>query len=284
MNRYDYHKPQTLKEAFALADENPGACYVAGGTDLLVGIKNNHVRPPALISLRAIGELSGIELGDRVRIGPSTTIAEVLEHEELGRRLPLLIQAASRLGSVQIRNTGTVGGNLCNASPCADAACALLAFDASVRLCKGAEAREVGLSEFFTGPKETCLKPGEIVTDVLVDPPTADTRCAFYKRGRVRLDMAIASLAVLVELDGRTCRRARLAAGSVAPTPLRLGAVEQLLTGQELTDERIAEARKLAEESVTPIDDIRSTAEFRRNIIGVWTERALREMTSEVAP
>jgi carbon-monoxide dehydrogenase medium subunit len=284
MTRYDYHKPTTLKEAFALADELPGASYVAGGTDLMVGIKNNHVRPPALISLRSIDELGGIEVGDRVRLGPLTTIAEVLEHEELGRRLPLLIEAARRLGSTQIRNAGTVGGNLCNASPCADAACALLALEASVRLERGGDAREVGLDEFFTGPKETCLAPGEILTEVLVDPPAAGTRHAFFKRGRVRLDMAIASLALLVELDGRVCRRARLAAGSVAPTPLRLSAVEQLLDGAELTDERIAEARRLAEESVAPIDDIRSTAEFRRNIIGVWTERALRETTSEVAP
>jgi carbon-monoxide dehydrogenase medium subunit len=284
MIRYDYHKPANLEEAFALANESPAACYVAGGTDLLVGIKNRHVRPPALISLRSIDELRGIEVGDRVRIGPLTTIAEVLEHEELGRRLPLLIEAARRLGSPQIRNTGTVGGNLCNASPCADAACALLALGATVRLRKGNDAREVGLAELFTGPKETCLLPGEILSDVLVDPPAAETRFAFFKRGRVRLDMAIASLAVLADLDGRVCRSIALSAGSVAPTPLRLDAVEQLLTGAELTDDLMVEARRLAAETVAPIDDIRSTAEFRRNIVGVWTERALREMTSEVAP
>jgi len=284
MIRYDYHKPKTLEEAFALADQLPGAAYVAGGTDLLVGIKNNHVRPPALISLRALDELRGIEVGDLVRIGPLATIAEILEHEELGRRLPLLIQAAKRLGSAQIRNAGTVGGNLCNASPCADAACALLAFGATVRLRKDAESREVGLAELFTGPKATCMLPGEILTDVVIDPPAADARHAFFKRGRVRLDMAIASLAVIAELDGAVCRGIKLAAGSVAPTPLRLEAVEQLLAGEKLTDDRIAEARKLAEESIAPITDVRSTEEFRRNIVGVWTERALREMTREVAP
>jgi carbon-monoxide dehydrogenase medium subunit len=283
MIRYDYHKPESLAEAFALADELPGACYVAGGTDLLVGIKNRLVRPPALISLRSIDELRGIDVGDRVRLGPLTTIAEVLEHEELGRRLPLLIAAARRLGSAQIRNTGTIGGNLCNASPCADAACALLAFGAAVRLRRGDEVREVGLADLFTGPKETCLRPGEILTDVLVDPPAPGACSAFFKRGRVRLDMAIASLAVLVELDGRRCVSARLAAGSVAPTPLRLTAVERAIVGHELGGERIAEARRLAEKLVAPITDLRSTEEFRRNIIGVWTARALTDAIEEVA-
>lgn len=284
MIRYEYQRPATLGEAFALASELPGASFVAGGTDLLVGIKNRLVRPQTLISLRSIRELTGIDVGERVRIGALTTIAEVLEHKELAARLPLLAQAARRLGSVQIRNAGTIGGNLCNASPCADAACALLALGATVRLALGDERRAIPLGELFTGPKETCLCPGEILVDVLIDSPGPGARAAFFKRGRVRLDMAIASLAVLVELDGRVCRKASLAAGSVAPTPIRLDAVERLLAGAELTDERIARARRLAEESVAPITDLRSTAEFRRNIVGVWTARALREMTGEVAP
>jgi len=284
MTGYVYTRPATLGEAFALAGELPGSRFVAGGTDLMVGIKNRLVRPPALISLRAIPELGGIDVGERVRIGALVTIAEVLEHEALATRLPLLVLAARRLGSVQIRNAGTVGGNLCNASPCADAACALLAFGATARLARGDERREVPLRGFFTGPKATCLRPGEILVDVLVDPPGPAARAMFFKRGRVRLDMAIASLAVLVELDGTVCRRVSLAAGSVAPTPVRLAAVEQLLAGEELTDARIAEARRLAETTIAPINDIRSTEAFRRNIVGVWTERALRQAREEAAP
>ena len=278
MSNLDYFKPQSLEEVWDLEEKFPGARYIAGGTDLMVKIKNRTINPRAMISLRSISGLSGIEIGEKVRIGAMTTITDLIDHPELGGLFPVLVQAAKRLGSPQIRNVGTVGGNLCNCSPCADTALALLLLDAQVVLKNPRGSREIALGEFFIGPGESCLTGAELMTEILLDKPSSHVRAIFMKKGRVKMDLAVASVGVLLEMDGDICKKARLAAGSVAPVPLRLKKAEELFENTVISKKIIQEAQKIAMNSISPITDIRSTAEYRREIVGVYVKRALEKL------
>lgn len=278
MNHFDYFKPQSLEEVWDLGKEFPGAKYIAGGTDLMVKIKNRTIMPQTLISLRSVSGLPGIEIGEKVRIGALTTITDLIEHQELGRIFPVLVQAAKRIGSPQIRNVGTVGGNLCNCSPCADTALALLILDARVVLRNSRGSREIALEEFFIGPGESCLRGGELMTEIRLDKPASKARAIFMKKGRVKMDLAVASVGVLLEMEGDTCKKARFAAGSVAPVPLRLKKVEALFKNAVISKEIIQEAQKIAMNSISPISDIRSSADYRREIVGVYVKRAIEEL------
>jgi carbon-monoxide dehydrogenase medium subunit len=256
----------------------PGARLVAGATDLLVRIRNGELHPPALVSLRSIPELAGVETGATIRIGAMTAISDLIRSRALRDACPVLATAAGKLGSAQIRNTATVGGNLCNCSPCADTATPLLVLEARVRLQSPRRDREVPLNEFFRGPGESCLAPDEILTEILLERPGGDGGAVFFKKGRVKMDLAVASLSVRVEMEGRTCRKARVAAGSVAPVPLRLPKVEALLEGAAVSGELAAEAQRLAAESISPITDVRATEGYRRHMIGVYMKRALERL------
>ena len=263
----------------------PGARYIAGGTDLMVQIKNRELQPspsaPALISLRSIPGLPGIQIGEKTRIGAMTTLTDLINHPDLGRIFPVLVQAARRIGSPQVRNVGTIGGNLCNCSPCADTALALLVLDARAVLKNPEGSREIPLNEFFIGPGESCLASGEVLTEILLDQPAPDVRAIFMKKGRVRMDLAIASVAVLLEMDSdtRKCKKARVAAGSAAPVPLRLKKVEELFENAVISEKMVEEAQKIAMSSVSPITDTRSTADYRREIIGIYIKRAVEKLS-----
>jgi carbon-monoxide dehydrogenase medium subunit len=278
MTGYDYFKPKTLVEAFGLRVKYPDSRFIAGGTDVMVRIKHRQLNPEALISLRSIAGLDKIEIGRVTRIGSMTTIADLLGHLGLAERFPALARAARELGSVQIRNVATVGGNLCNASPCADTALPLLVYDARVELSRRDGAREVPLDKFFVGPGATCMQPGEIMTAILIDTPSSKSRASFQKKGRVKMDIAVASLAFRAELDGDTVKKPRVAAGSVAPVPLRLGSVEKILDGQKMDPELISKAEEAARNEVAPISDVRASADYRRHLIGVYLGRALRDL------
>lgn len=274
---YDYLIPKTMGEVWEYKKRYPGAGYIAGGTDMMVKIKNGDFRPQALVSLRSIPGLNGIRIGEKIRIGAMTTITDLIRHPELGAIFPVLVQAAKRLGGPQIRNVATIGGNLCNCSPCADTALPLLVLDAGVVLKSAAGSREIPLIDFFLGPGESCLLSGEILTEILLDRTVSGTLGIFMKKGRVRMDLSIASLTILLELEGDTlkCKKARVAAGSVAPVPLRLKKVEEILENSEINEKIIAETQKAAEDSVSPITDIRAAEDYRRRLVGVYLKRAL---------
>lgn len=278
MRRFDYFRPKSLKEALQQKKTIAGSKFISGGTDILVQIKNRELQPPALISLRSIPELATIEINGGARIGALATISDIIQHNELGLNYPVLVEAARRLGSVQIRNVATVGGNLCNCSPSADMALPLLVLEAKVRLRTAKARREIQISEFFKGPGESCLSSDEILTDILLDPPHQKAKATFLKKGRVKMDLAIASLAVLLEMEGGRCRKARIAAGSVAPMPLRLSKVETLLEGTALSKDLVSKAQQLAREIVSPITDVRATEEYRRHIVGVYVKRGLEKI------
>lgn len=275
MKHFEYHRPLSLEEAWELKKKIPDSLFIAGGTDVLVGIKNSEINPRALISLRSIPGLDRIDTGKVTRIGALATISDIIQNPGLQKDFPALVEAAKSLGSVQIRNVATIGGNLCNCSPCADMALPLLVMEARVRLQTAQGKREILLDEFFKGPGKSCLTSNEIMTDILLDTPPKKTKAVFMKKGRVKMDLAVASVAVRLEMEGNKCLKARVAAGSVAPVPLRLSKVEAILEGATLTQKHVAEAQRLTEDSVLPITDIRSTEEYRRQITGVFVKRAI---------
>ncbi|NIO49077.1 MAG: xanthine dehydrogenase family protein subunit M [Candidatus Aminicenantes bacterium] len=281
MRRFDYFRPKSLKEALELKKTIAGAKFISGGTDLIVQIKNRELKPSALISLRFIPELATIEINGGARIGALVTISDILQHPELGHNYPVLTEAAKSLGSVQIRNVATIGGNLCNCSPCADMALPLLVLEAKVRLQSAKASREVPISKFFKGPGESCLASNEILTDILLNPPHNKAKATFLKKGRVKVDLAIASLALLLEMEGGICRKARIAAGSVAPIPLRLSKVETLLEGAAVSEDLVSKAQHLARETVSPITDVRATEKYRRQIVGVYVKRGLEKILGQ---
>ncbi len=184
-----------------------------------------------------------------------TTATDLCRNAQLRHHYPVLALAAEKLGSVQIRNVATIGGNLCNASPCADTAVALLVLEAQVRLVSPTGARMVPIEQFFLGPGQTCAFSGEIMTEIILPPPDKSA-AAFFKEGRVKMDIAVASLAVAVEMEGDVCRRLRLAAGSVAPVPLRLTEIERMLEGQRFTRSMAEQAKEAAKKCVSPISYI----------------------------
>ncbi len=275
---YRYHRPDTLDEALDIAAGSADAEFIAGGTDLMVGADRNGHRLSHLISLRGVAELAVIESGPPIRIGATTPLSLVADHPALRAHLPALMQSIAVFGSPQIRNMATIGGNLCNASPAADTAPPLLVYSAQVELCRPGSRRLVPLDEFFRAPGDTVLEAGEILAAVVVDPPRPDTRSCYLRRGRIAMDLAIAGVAGLVEMDGTTCIRASFAAGAVAPIPRRLIRTEAIVGSSDLEAATLAAAAVEAAAEVEPISDLRASAAYRRHLTGVLTKRCLRQL------
>jgi len=283
--RYPYHQPDSLASALALLADEPGARLVAGGTDLMVNLKKRRATPPtALVSLRGVEELAALTVSadGRLRIGAARCLTDIAEHPEVRAHYPALVEAVRLFGGIQIQNAATLGGNLCNASPAADSAPPLLAYRAEVELTGQGGSRALPLEAFLRGPGQTALAAGEVMTAVLLERPAPGTRSLFLRKSRVAMDLATVSLAMALEFDGDTCRRARLAAGAVAPIPLRLSGAEAVLSGSTLDEDTLAEAGRVAREEVAPIDDLRSSAEYRRHVVGVLLERGARHLRGAI--
>jgi carbon-monoxide dehydrogenase medium subunit len=277
-----YHRPDSLEEAWRILASEEDACPVAGGTDLIVRARQRKTRLPAtLVSLRRIAELRRIDEGETFRIGSLATMAECAEHPGLRAAFPSLAAAAGTMGSVQIRNLATVGGNLCNASPCAELATPLLVHEARVEIRGADRVREVPLEEFFRAPGVSCLEPGELLSAVLVGRPAPESRSLYQRKGRVRMDLAQASLALRLEMEAGRCRLARVAAGAVAPTPIRLGEVEALLEGERISPPLLERVGELAGRGIRPISDVRAGAGYRRRMVGVFARRGVERLAAE---
>jgi len=275
--RFEYHAPASLEAAVELLSAyGGGASLLAGGTDLLVKMKQRLVEPGHVINVKNIGALTRIEDGaDGLRIGAATRLRTIERSELVRGKLPLLHEAVSSIGSVQVRNMATLGGNLCNASPAADSAVALMALDAEAWIMGPDGARTVSLEEFFLGPGLTALRPDEILVEVSTPylPEVAGT--SFIKLGRRSLDLATINVAVVLELAGGVVTDCRIALGSVAPTPVRMRRAEEFLRGKELTSGAMEAAAEMASEDIRPIDDVRATAEYRREASKALTRDAL---------
>jgi len=280
-----YIAPATLKDALRLKSEaGAHARVIAGGTDLILKMRDQALSPDLLIDLQNIS-LDTIALEtDHIAIGASVTHSQLLASPDINSLYPALIEACREFAGPPIRNRGTIGGNIVNASPAADLVPSLVAYDAHIQLASSSDVREVALAEFFVGPGQTIMAPNEILTEIrlAIMPPASAT--TFIKLGQ-RRSMAISMVSVATRLtidDEGSFSDVRIVLGSVAPTPVRARAAEELLTGVAPSKELLERAAVKAGAEVTPISDVRASDSYRNNMVEVLVQRALRANLEEL--
>ncbi|KKM12178.1 hypothetical protein SY88_04860 [Clostridiales bacterium PH28_bin88] len=275
---FEYHEANSLQQVFDwMSEYGEKAKVLAGGTDLLVKMKNGVLHPRHLIFIKKVDSLRFIEYGQvGLAIGAATVLSRVEKHEAVKRYYSALFEAVRSMAATAIRNMGTVGGNLCNASPAADTAPALIVYEATVKLASKHGQRVVPVNEFFIGPGKTVLAPDEIMTEINVPSVPANGGSCFMKLGRVSADIAKINVAVAVEREDRTCLKCRIAFGSVAPTPVRVNALEELLAGKELTGDLVRTVASQTGDHIQPITDIRSTRDYRIKVSQIMLEEAIK--------
>jgi CO/xanthine dehydrogenase FAD-binding subunit len=271
--RFQYVRPRTLAEAFGVcADHGRNASLLAGGTDLLVRLRLGHIAPAVVVDIKRVRDLSAsiVETDSMIRIGAGAVMTDIGAHAGIGRHFPALIESARVVGSVQIRNRATLAGNICNASPAADTAPALLVYEARVNLVSAAGSRQVPLNGFFTGPGRTVLAAGEIVESIDLPLPRVAAGAAFGRiTRRYGVDLATINLCCLVTASGET----RVAFGAVGPRPF----VVEDLTGTLADDSSSRRDAVLAEmiAQAAPISDVRADRDYRLAMLDVMSRRAL---------
>jgi carbon-monoxide dehydrogenase medium subunit len=273
---FSYARPSTLAEALALLERNGDrANLLAGGTDLVVELRNGSRRPEVVIDLKRVAEIQpAITSADRsLMITAATSMTYVQENDRVRAYFPALGDAAATVGSIQIRNRATLAGNICHASPAADTAPALLVYDASVNLASTRGTRTVKLEEFLVGPRQTALQRGEIVTSIELPLPRERRAAQFARITRRRgVDLATISVCCLVEASGRT----RFAYGAVGPRPFVVADATGVLADPSASD--VAKDAALGEliAHASPISDVRGSREYRAAMLLVMSRRALR--------
>jgi carbon-monoxide dehydrogenase medium subunit len=281
LSKFEYFAPKTLESALKLlAEQGEGAHLMAGGTDVLVKMTHGRLKPKAIVSLADVEGLNQISFDPKkgLTIGSTVKIAEVISSPDVRNYYPALAHAGQVMANVQVRNMGTVAGNLCNAAPSAEYAPPLIASGAEVTLVSSKGERRLALDQFFKGPGMTALEHGEVMTSIHVPPP-APSSGASYKRisARCGVDIAAVCVGAMTIMDGDKCNQARVVLGAVAPIPMRAPKTEDLMQGQAWTQELVEKAGRQAAEEAKPISDVRASAEWRKNMVAVLTRRALEE-------
>jgi carbon-monoxide dehydrogenase medium subunit len=275
---FAYHEPRSLTEAVALLQTHgPAARVLAGGTDLLVQMKLGKVQVQHLVNISRIPELRFLTSDGGLKIGPLTVHRDLEKSPAIREKFSALFEAARSVTSVQVRLMGTLGGNLCHASPAADSAPALIVLGAKIMLTGGGGTRTLPLEDFFVAPGKTGLKPGELLAEIQVPDPGPASGSAFLKLGRVAADLAKVNVAAFIRRERDVCRECRIASGAVAPTPVRLKKAEEVLRGQGFGGDLCRLAGEKAAAEIQPITDIRSTAWYRRETIKILVRDALQE-------
>jgi carbon-monoxide dehydrogenase medium subunit len=273
MRRFEYFEPTTLGEAAALLARYGGRAQpLAGGTDLLVELKEQLRRAECVVNIKRIPGMDTLSYDARegLRIGALVTAREVEISDFVLKHYVSLAQATRELGSIQVRNRATIVGNICRASPSADTLPPLIADSAWLKIVGAKGERTVRLEDFFTGPGKTVLGVDELVTELLLPPPPPNTRKVYIKHGR-RKAMELATVGVAVTLNTDV----KIVLGAVAPTPIRARKAEDLVRGRTLDDKLIAQAAKAAADESRPISNVRASADYRREMVEVLTRRAL---------
>ncbi len=279
MEAFDYLTPRSLNEAFSALGNGKQSLLLAGGTDVIVQLREGRRQCDQLIDLKHIPELMSYKAGadGSVEIGAAVPLAELYEDATVVAKVPALVDCATIIGGIAIQSRATLGGNLCNASPAADSSPALMVLSAKLVLASSSGNREVAVEEFFAGPGRNTLQPGEILLQVKIPAPAANTG-AFYHRfiPRNEMDIAVASAGVSITLDGSdTITAARIALGAVAATPLMVPAAAEALVGKPAGAEAFAAAGEAAAAAATPIDDMRGGVAQRKHLSKILTVRAL---------
>ena len=289
MPPFDYHAPTALEEVFDLLERyGDDAHLIAGGTALVLLLKQGLIQPGHVVSLRALANLKGIapaDDGGGLDIGALTTHRQIERSREAAQYCQALTHTFARVATVRIRNQGTIGGNPVHADPAQDPPPMLIVLQGEAQLASKSGTRTVPLDAFFVDYFETALQPGEVLTSVHLPPMAANTRVHYEKfLPRTQDDYATVSVAAALRLgpDG-SCEDVRIALGAAAVTPIRARAVEGALRGQQLTPERIKDAAALVRDEVDPLDDLRGSAAYKREMARVWTERTLLRLVSDRA-
>ena len=284
LKTFEYFAPESLPEALSLLQERgEEGRALAGGTDLVVQVKEGGKipTPSYLVSLRRLPELRGIDFSERdgLRIGATVTMTEAAESAPVRERYRALADGAEIVGSIQTMNMATIGGNVCNAAPSADTAPPLLTYEAVAVIAGPKGEREVPIEGFWLGPNQTALQPGELLRELRLPAPPANTGGVYVRQTpRKQMDIAVVGVAVLLTLgQGDRIERARIALGAVAPTPIRARKAEAALEGKAASEALFAQAAETATSEASPIGDVRGSAEFRRHLVRVTTERCLQE-------
>lgn len=281
LSHFDYDAPTTVKDAIdLLQSRGAGARVMAGGTDLLIKMRHAGLKLSAIISLKQIPGLDTIAFDEKrgLTIGATALLADVAGHPDILKHYPTVAQAARGTANAQVRNMGTVIGNLCNASPSADNAPTLLAMGAEVHIQGPAGGRTLPLEQFFKGPGVTALAPFEIVTSVHVPIPAPHSGTAYISlSARGKLDCTAVGAAVMMILKDQACEDLRLFISACGPTPVRARKAEEIIRGKELTTEAVDKAGAEASWETKPITDVRASADYRSKMVAVLTRRVLRQ-------
>ena len=284
---FDYWEAPSLDEALTeLEISGADTQVIAGGTDLVLNMKKKKILPRRLISLHNLKELDFVQTQNSVvRIGALTRHADLAADSLLKTHLPILCEAVGLIGSWQIRNVGTIGGNICNASPAADSAPVLLVLNARLIVASKTAEKKIPLDSFFTGPGETVLQPGQILKEIVIDLPKQHSAGCYLKlRRRKAVDVSLAGVAFQAETesDGKTLARVGIALGGVAPTPVRVPQAEAVLIGLSVDEAgaKISDCAKIAALAASPIDDVRASASYRRTIVDAFLHQCAQKVLS----
>jgi carbon-monoxide dehydrogenase medium subunit len=287
MKNFEYLAPKSLEEAITLISQYDGrAKIMAGGTDLLVEMRKGELQPDVLIDLKCIPDLDTMDSDNEgLGIGALTRIGDIETSRIIQEKFNVLSQGAATLGSVQVRNKATVGGNLCHAAPSADMAPALIGLGALAKWVGPEGDRTLPLEEFFLGPGETCLRTDQILTELSVPNMASFSEAVYLKFSpRGAMDLAVVGVASVLTMDSSMthCSDIRIVLGAVAPTPIRATRAEATLRGNKLSDVLVNEAARVASEEAKPITDIRASEWFRRQIVEVLVRRSINRAAAKL--
>jgi len=269
--KFELLTPSTISEASELSmSYGQNARYLAGGTDLFVQMHEKKLAMNYLIDLTGISDIAGINVlpDGSAKIGSLTTFTEIVNNDYICNNYPALVDAASKVGSVQVRNLATIGGNLCNAIPSADSAPALMACNAQVEISDGKKNRNLPLEQFLLGVRKTALNPGELLSAIFMPPPVKNFASAYYKFSRRKaMDLALLGVAVSMTVENNIFSDVRIALGTAAPTAIRVREAEDFMRNKPLSDEIIIEAAKLAASVSNPRSSYRASGKYRKQLI-----------------
>ena len=281
MREFDYFEPKTIDEAVSILEKyQENAKILAGGTDLIVAMQNKKINPKCLVNLKSVQGLNYILYDEKhgLKIGALTTLREIEKSEKIKKWHHILHQVAQKMASPSVRNLATIGGNLCNASPAADMAPPLICLSAKVKIVGPKGGKLIDLENFFTGPGTTILRSDEILLEIQVPPIPPRTAAVYLRHGkRGAAEVAIVGVGVVMSLESSgKCQLARIAIGSAAPTPLRIKEAEEMLTGKVIDEKLIDQVAQVVSEASRPISDVHSSAQYRREMVKLFTKRALK--------
>ncbi|MGD9711323.1 MAG: xanthine dehydrogenase family protein subunit M [Thermomicrobiales bacterium] len=275
--QFEYHRPSSVTEAIGLLTANPDAKLLAGGHSLLPAMKLRLAAPPALVDITRLDELKGIEVSaNGARIGAGVTYRELMDSSELAGPYPVIADACDKVGDPAVRSRGTLGGSLAHVDPAADLTAVMLALDATITATGPDGERQIGIDDFFVGLLASSLSTDEILTSISLPAATANTRQAYEKHAHPASGYAVVGVAVSLQMDGSTCRTARIGVTGAPEFAMRAKAAEDALAGQAMNAETIAAAAEKATDGLGELNgDVYASADYRAHLVKVMTRRAL---------